>query len=254
MRIIRFLALILILGAITGCVTDSATHSEAQTEEERDQLMAQQIVDRARTTVETLSSRQDIKGARENLAKAKGVMVFPQLVKGAFLVGGEGGTGVVLVRQSDGSWGYPAFYNMLGGSFGLQLGIESTEAMFLIMTQKGLDSILKNQVKLGADVSVAIGPIGVGMGADKTSPDSTAADIFVYSKTSGLFGGGALKGAAIDQRKDLNQAYYLSEATPRQILLDGQFSNSYADDLRAALSLQPILNNKAVPLTPVHQY
>lgn len=254
MRIIRFLALILILGAITGCVTDSASNTQAQTEEERDQLIAQQIVDRARTTVETLSSRQDIKGARENLTKAKGVMVFPQLVKGAFLVGGEGGTGVVLVRQSDGSWSYPAFYNMLGGSFGLQLGIESTEAMFLIMTQKGLDSILKNQVKLGADVSVAIGPLGVGMGADKTSPDSAAADIFVYSKTSGLFGGGALKGAVIDQRKDLNQAYYLSEATPRQILMDGQFSNSYADDLRAALSLQPILNNKAVPLTPVHQY
>lgn len=254
MRIIRFLALILVLGIITGCVTDStATDTQAQTEEQKDQLLAQQIVDRARTTVETLTHREDIKGARESLAQAKGVMIFPQLVKGAFLLGGEGGTGIVLVRQADGSWGYPAFYNMIGGSFGLQLGIESTEAMFLIMTQKGLDSILKNQMKLGADASVALGPLGIGLGAGKTAPD-LAADIYVYSKTSGLFGGGALKGAAIDQRKDLNQAYYMSDATAQQILLNGQYSNSYADDLRASLSLVPVLNNKAVPITPVHQY
>ncbi len=254
MRAANFTSLFLCFAAflwLTGCVTTNT--DTAQSESEKNQLSAQEIVSRSRTSVEAIVNSPDFTGVRGLLAQAKGVMVFPKLVKGAFLVGGEGGTGIVLVRQADGSWGYPAFYNMVGGSFGLQIGVESAETLFLIMTQKGLDSVLKNQFKLGADVSIALGPIGAGLGAAKTAPD-LASDVYVYAKASGLFGGGAFKGAIISKRDDLNNAYYLTETTPRQILTENQFNNGNADDLRAALSMEPILNNKAVPLTPVHQY
>lgn len=261
----KFLALSAILLSVTACAmfddnrgtvasNDEQTTAESvPTPSTEKQLAAQEVVDRSETTVQTLASEKDFPGIRDLIGKAKGVMVFPKLVKAGFLIGGEGGVGTLLIRQEDGSWSNPAFYNMVGGSFGLQIGVESSETMFLIMTQKGLDSILKNQVKLGADVSVALGPVGAGIGASKTAVD-LASDIYAYSKSSGLYGGGAFKGAVITVRDDLNHAYYEETATAQSILQNTGYPASGADGLRAALALEPVLNNKAVPLTPVHQY
>ena len=132
------------------------------------------------------------------LARAKAVMVFPMLLKGAFLVGGEGGTGVLLSRDEAGNWSSPAFYTLGALSFGLQIGGQASEAMLIIMTDRGLKSIIDDQVKLGGDLSVAVGPVGVGTAAATTTAFS--ADVYSYSVNQGLYLGGSLEGAVIARR------------------------------------------------------
>ena len=217
------------------------------------EVTAEQLVDKSRSTVETIANDKDFAGVKELLPRAKGVLIFPQLVRAGFIVGGEGGRGVVLKRNPDGSWSYPAFYNTVGGCLGLQIGVESAEALFLIMTDKAMNAVVRNQFRLGADVSVALGPVGAGLGAGKSSLD-LAADMYVYSKNTGLFTGGALKGTIITVRDDLNKAYYGRLSAPKDILNSNEYMNMQAEGLRAALSLQQSSNPKAVPLTPVEQY
>ena len=250
----KFSMILAVLLMVSGCVTDNSGTTTSNNESEVRQLAAQEIVDRARTAVETISTDKDFVGIRELIAQSKGVLIFPKLVKAGFFVGGEGGVGVVMVRLADGSWGYPAFYNMVGGSIGLQVGVASTEGLFLVMTDNGLNSIIKNQFKLGADVSVALGPVGSGLGEGKTSADF-ASDIYGYSKETVLYGGGGFKGSVITARDDLNEAYYNGGATARAILDGGNFSNSGADALRAMMALENANSNpKSVPIVPVEQY
>jgi lipid-binding SYLF domain-containing protein len=237
---------------LSGC--SSTETADTASADNANEIAAQELVTRAKMTVETIYNNKDFVAVKDVAARAKGIMIFPQLVKAGFLVGGEGGKGVVLAKQEDGSWSYPAFYNMVGGSIGLQIGVESSEIVFLIMNQKAMDAVVKNQFKLGADVSVALGPFGAGLGADKSSPN-LAADMYVYSKGTGLFTGGAFKGAIITKRDDLNTAYYNREAQPHDILFGKDFMNSNADELRSALAQEPPVNNqRAVPITPVQQY
>ncbi len=232
----------------------SETPQLSSSEQQSRVLQSRQLVSRSQNTAEAILGSVDFKGVEELLPLAKGVMIFPNLVKAGFIVGGEGGVGTVLVRRDDGSWSYPAFYNMVGGSVGLQVGVESSEVLFLVMTQAGINALINNQFKLGADVSMALGPIGAGLGAGKSSADF-ATDIYVYSKASGLYGGGALKGAIITARPDLNQAFYGSPASSDQILSSPHYVHSDAEGLRAALSgyssQQP---HNASPITPVEQF
>ncbi len=246
-------ALFLALSLLTGCsIADRQTAADGTPSQAS--LAAQELIDRARSSVETLSNDKDLAGVAELLPKAKGVMIFPKLVKGGFIIGAQGGEGVVLIRDANGQWSNPAFYNMIGGSFGLQIGVESTEALFLVMTDKGLENILKNQFKLGADVSVALGPVGAGLGASKSAFD-LAADMIVYAKTSGLYTGGAFNGTGITVRDDLNEAYYQTKTEPATILKTNDLSNPGADRLRAALNLsRDVPNPKAVPIVPVESY
>lgn len=249
-----FAPLLLSLLLVTGCtVADGRAGADGSPSPAS--MAAQDLIDRARNSVESLSNDKDLAGIRELLPRAKGVMVFPNLVKGGFLVGAQGGEGVVLIRQPDGNWGNPAFYNMIGGSLGLQIGVESTETLFLIMTDQGLDNLVKNRFKLGADVSVALGPLGAGIGASKSALD-LAADMIVFAKSSGLFTGGAFNGAGITVREELNQAYYgTADAAPAAILRGQSFDNANAEGLRAALNLQRSTPNpKAVPIVPVESF
>src|SRR5690606_26484867 len=126
-----------------------------------DDTTPDEIVDRARYTVTKIAREKDLRHTVPALlARAKAVMVFPMLLKGAFLVGGEGGTGVLLSRDDAGNWSSPAFYTLGALSFGLQIGGQASEAMLSIMTDRGLKSIIDDQVKLGGDLSVAVGPVG----------------------------------------------------------------------------------------------
>lgn len=195
---------------------------------------ARDIVDRSRITVErVLRDEETGQRVKNLLARAKGVMVFPQILKGAFFIGGEGGSGVLMSRQANGAWSYPAFYTMGSVSFGLQIGGESSQAVLLIMTQRGFDSILDDQVKLGADISAAAGPRG--MGAEASTTTAAGADIYVYSLNQGLFIGASLEGAVVAKRSDLNDAFYKQQVSPRQIVRDNQVENPDADPLRATV-------------------
>ena len=204
-----------------------APHAKADYAEAKD------IVDSSTITIQRLIRSPETPQVKSLLARAKGVLIFPQILKGAFFIGGEGGSGVMMSKYANGAWSYPAFYTMGSVSFGLQIGGQSSEAVLLIMTQRGLDSIINDQVMLGADISAAAGPVGIGTEASTTT--ATGADIYVYSLNKGLFIGAALEGAVIAKRKDWNQVFYKGDYTPTQIVRENRASNPDADTLRAAV-------------------
>ena len=112
---------------------------------------AEEMIERARFTVQRLANEAELRESVPRLlARARGVIIFPQLIKGAFLIGGEGGSGALLARDPNGTWSHPAFYTLGAISFGLQIGGQASEAVVIIMTDKALQAILDNQVKLGA--------------------------------------------------------------------------------------------------------
>jgi len=196
---------------------------------------ATELVDKARITVQRLGRDSDVgPNLRRFLAQAKAVLIFPTLIKGAFLVGGEGGSGVLLTRDEKGSWSYPAFYTMASVSFGLQIGGQTAEAMLLIHTDGAVESVLEDQMKLGADASVAAGPIGAGIDGATTS--NVGPDILTFSTSQGFFAGASLEGAVIARRQDWNRAFYKAGATPHAIVIERAHANPAADELREALS------------------
>ncbi len=168
------------------------------------------------------------------LNNAQGVIIVPNLVKGGFIIGGKGGSGVMLARLPDGGWSAPAFIAMGGASIGLQIGGSISEVVFTIMTQDGLNAVLVNKVKLGADAGLALGPFGANVAASTTT--AVGADIYSYAVSQGLFGGGAFEGAVITQRHAWNKKFYGADYLPRRILTDPTITNPGADSLRANLA------------------
>jgi lipid-binding SYLF domain-containing protein len=193
----------------------------------------EELVEKAALTVEKLIVDPEMPELRRYLDRAQAVLIIPELFKGGLVIGGEGGSGVLLVKGSDGSWSSPAFYTMGGASFGLQIGGTMSEAVFAIMNEGALDAIMKNQFKLGADATVAFGPIGKSVEASTTTNMSD--DIYAFSKAVGLFGGGSLGGAGIFKQTDWNELYYAAGADPQKILIDRVYFNPHADRLRASL-------------------
>ena len=142
---------------------------------------------------------------RDLLDKAEAVVVFPGVKKAAFIVGGQGGQGVVS-RRAPGGWSQPAFLNLGGGSIGAQIGAQKTDYVLLIMNQEGLNGLLEDKFEMGGEASVAAGP--VGRTAAATTNATLDAGILSYSRTKGAFAGVSLKGAVIGHDNDLNQAVY----------------------------------------------
>lgn len=193
----------------------------------------QEIVDLARITFDKLITSEEFSELAGYVKRAKAVLIYPQLIKGGFIIGGEGGTGVLLAR-SDAGWSDPAFYTLAAGSIGLQIGGQVSEVVFTIMSQKALDAVLDNQMKFGGDMSIAAGPVGKGVEASTTT--NLQADVYSFAKTSGLFGGVSFEGAGILKRDSWNEAYYGPGATPYAIVIERRFSNPNAQQLKNALS------------------
>lgn len=196
----------------------------------------QELIDKAAISIEKITARTDIKEfVKRYLRDAKGVLVIPSLLKAGFFVGGEGGSGVLLAKGKSGQWSYPAFYTMGAASIGIQFGGQVSETMLIIMTSKGLNSIINNKVTLGGELNAAVGPYGVGVeGATSTA---LGADVITYSVGKGAFLGGGLEGSVIEKRDSLNQGYYGdANATPEGIVLQGRFKNAKADRLRETLA------------------
>ena len=194
---------------------------------------SEELVERTSLTVERLLVDPEMRELPDYINRARAVLIIPQLIKGGFILGGEGGSGVLLAKGADGSWSPPAFYTLAAGSIGLQIGGQVSEVVFTLMSDGAIDAVLKNEFKLGVDASIAVGPIGKGIEASTTT--NLDADIYAFSKVVGLFGGGAFEGAGIFPRDEWNRQYYASAATPRQILIERKFFNPHADRLRAAL-------------------
>ena len=197
---------------------------------------AQELVDKSVITVQKLLAQPDIAPHLKNyLSQAKGVLIFPNLLKAGFIFGAEGGSGVMLAKGANGKWSYPAFFGMGSASFGLQFGGQASETIIVIMTSKGLSSILEHKIKVGAELNAAIGPLGVGI--EGSTSAALGADMITYSVSKGAFLGGALEGAIIEKQDTLNHEYYKSTgAAPSSILIKGKYANSGADRLRSVLA------------------
>jgi SH3 domain-containing YSC84-like protein 1 len=198
-----------------------------------DAQRAQQLVERAKATIDEFGAHSDMGSFRDAAKRARGILIVPQAIKAAFIVGGSGGNAVLLARdEKTGSWNGPAFYSLGGASFGLQAGAEAVEVVALALTERGVTKMLTLSVNLGADISVAAGTVGAGAGA---ATAGTSADVLVYSFNKGLYGGMSLEGSVLTVRDSLNRAYYGKPVTPTDILIRGERRRE-ADDLIGSVS------------------
>jgi SH3 domain-containing YSC84-like protein 1 len=147
---------------------------------------------------------------KDLLDKAEAIAVFPGVVKAAFIVGGNGGQGVIS-KRTRGGWSAPGFFNIGGGSFGAQIGAQKTDIVLLIMNDEGVKGLLEDKFEMGGEASVAAGPVGRQAAASTNT--TLDAGILSYSRSKGAFIGVALKGAVISPDNDLNQAVYGVKAT-----------------------------------------
>ena len=148
-------------------------------------------------------------------------------MKAGFVLGGSGGNGVLLGRdEKTGKWSYPAFFTMGSATFGFAAGIEKSEVILMIMSNKGMDSMLSTSFKLGVDVSVAVGPVGAGAKAQM-------ADVIDFSRAKGIYGGVNLEGAVISTRDAMNSAYYGKPVRTVDIIVKRSVHNKKANSLVA---------------------
>ncbi len=182
-----------------------------------DRQEATQIVEKACMTFTNFMNDEHMSAFRDLLKDAKAVVIAPEFLKGAFVVGASGGNAVALVRaEKTGGWSEPSFYTIGGASIGLQIGGQSSEVILLAMTERGVSALMGNSFKLGADAGVAAGPVGMGAQA---ATANLSADILSFSLSKGLYGGISLDGAVIAVREGLNEAYYGKKASPADIFV-----------------------------------
>jgi SH3 domain-containing YSC84-like protein 1 len=195
----------------------------------------QQLVDGASLTVEHIASSNDPVAvqARDLIHRARAVLIVPQLVKGGFFVGAQGGNGVLLARTSGGDWSNPGFYTMGAASFGLQIGVEVSEVVLIIMNDKALHAVMKSEFKVGAEAGIAVATLGAGAEANTTR--AAGADIYGFATSKGLFGGIAVEGGIIHPRDGYASHYYNQKVTSASVVRRGAASNAGADGLRRAL-------------------
>jgi lipid-binding SYLF domain-containing protein len=202
----------------------------------RAQVDQQQTINRSLATIERLRSDQRFKGSFDPwLAKARAVLIVPDLYKAGIIIGGQFGNGALLVRGQDGTFSYPGFYSLSGGSVGLQLGAEDVSIAFLIMSDNGLNAVLQNKFKIGGEMQVAV--LVVGGGEEVNTTSNMNADIRAYALGAvGLFGSLSLQGAVITPRDSWNEAYYGKPVAAREVVLNAAAKNPEADRLRDFLA------------------
>ena len=177
------------------------------------------------------------------LSRAYAVAVVPNVVKAAFGLGARRGKGVIVVRQDDNSWSNPGFIALTGGSFGWQVGAQSTDIILVFKTRKGVEGIANGKLTLGADASVAAGPVGrhTGVATDLV----LKAEVVSYSRSRGLFAGVALEGAGVTMDRKANAAFYGSASmTPEKIFVSSpniapDVANTFVQILTAQTSRLP---------------
>lgn len=194
-----------------------------------DALEARHLVEKSVITLETVSKAPEMEALRDLIKNARGVFVAPQILKGAFIIGAAGGSGVFVARDGkSGKWVGPAFYTIGEASFGLQIGGNASEVILLAMTERGVKAMLESNIKLGGDVGVTAGPVGMGAAA---STANLSADIVAFGRSKGLYAGISLDGAIVKTRNKWNSAYYGKTTTATDILKKKNVSNAHAGAL-----------------------
>ena len=188
----RTVLLVLATGVLASCsTTQSGTYSS-----EPDKLVSD-----ARTTLSNFLRDPDQTWIQDNLSRAKAILIAPQIVKAGFIFGGSGGRAVLLARNGP-VWVGPAFYDLITASVGFQAGVEVSEVIIVVMTDKGLNSLLSTSFKIGGDASIAAGPVGAG------AKSTVTADLISFARAKGLYGGLNLDGTVVRTNIDWNDAFY----------------------------------------------
>jgi len=194
----------------------------------------QAAVDKARLTIEDLKRDPQFGTARDLINRARAIIIVPRLFKAGFFIGGEGGRGVMLARSNAGAWSAPAFYTLGSASFGLQIGLETSELVLFIMSQKALAAVLQNQFKIGAGAGIAVVTLGTGVEGATTS--AAGADIVTWASSSGAYAGISLNGSILSPSADDNRAYYGAPVTTQQIIAGHSDRDPTGAALRASLA------------------
>jgi lipid-binding SYLF domain-containing protein len=194
-----------------------------------DKFDAEHLVDRARLTLQEFRADETFTEWKPTYGKVAGFLIYPSFFKGGFILGGAGGTGLLLARdEKSGEWIGPVFYNIGGGSFGLQAGVQVAEVLVLVMTDDAVRRLLTTRGRLGGDMSIVAGPVGAGLGAGNIT-----ADLVVLSRAKGLYAGVSLEGSVVAIKETFNHAYYGQPVRPADIL-GGAVTNPHADALKRA--------------------
>lgn len=179
-----------------------------------------QRITQAITVLSEIMDAGDQSVPRGIMQKAEGIAVFPSLLKGGFIVGGQRGRGILSARDSKtGGWSNPAFLTITGGSLGAQIGGQAVDLILVVQNRRGLEQLVSNQFKIGADASVAAGP--VGRDASASTDIQMRAQILSYSRTRGLFAGVTINGSTIRQDRDANDRFYGMGYRTSQVVFEG---------------------------------
>ncbi len=186
----------------------------------------QALVAAAETTFQNFVRDPEMTWLQRNVGRAKGVLIAPSIAKAGFILGGSGGRAVFVVRDAKtGKFMGPAFYTLATASIGFQAGVSVSENITLVMTDKALNSMLSSSFKMGADASVAAGPVGAGASSD------VVADLITFSRAKGVYGGINLDGTVVKVSDDYNRAYYGKQVLPPDILVRYTAHNDDANKL-----------------------
>jgi lipid-binding SYLF domain-containing protein len=189
------------------------------------------LVNNALATFDQFMADKDMGYLKAHLKDCEGILIFPSVVKGGFVFGGSGGHGVLLVRDAKTSeWSQPVFYTMGAVSFGLLAGVQKSQVILLVRTERGLESLYTSSFKLGADVSIATGPVGIG-----ASAKGVTADMLSFAISQGVYGGLSLDGSVIGTKDAANNAYYDEPVRPVDIIVAHSVKNPQSDKLRDAV-------------------
>lgn len=214
-----------LLGAMTivaAAVGMAAAPAHAQGDQ-------QVLVNQAETTLSNFMRDPEMKWLQQNFSRAKAVMIAPEIVKAGFIFGGSGGRALVVAKAGN-RWVGPSFYTMATASVGFQAGVAVSEMVTLVMTEKGLNSLLSANFKMGGDASVAAGPVGAGAKSD------IVADLITFTRAKGVYGGINLDGTLVNLSDEWNKAYFGKPVLPPDILIKANVSNKGADKLLAEVT------------------
>ena len=210
----RVAVFLTMLGLILTPATLFASTTNATMRRDADQI---QRTNNAVDVLTNLIRTPDRGIPRSLLDEAEGIAVIPHVVGAAFGIGGRWGKGLISVREANGRWSPPAFIELTGGSFGFQIGAEATEVVLVFTGRQGVDALLNSKLKLGADASIAAGPVGRSAGA--STDWRLKAAVYSYSQSKGLFAGIALDGAVISVDNHANRKVYGRHASANNILV-----------------------------------
>jgi lipid-binding SYLF domain-containing protein len=208
-----------VLLAIVVVATLAAPTALAQVDQRR-------LVTAATVTLASFLNDSEMTWLKQNIGRAKAVVIAPEITKASIIVGGSRGRAVVVVSDpKSGRWAGPAFYTLATASIGLQAGIAVSEVVTLVMTDKGVNRLLSDSFRMGGDVAIAVGPIDAG------AQSTFFADIVSFSRGQGIYLGANLDGTVVSTADDWNQLYYGKPAHAVDILVRMNVHNDQAKEL-----------------------